>query len=336
MIHFSTVRMTSPLDVQIVEKNESKTVRKRAKRAFWEALAEVDRLTELLSEYREHSEISRVNQQAGQQAVAVSPETAQVLRLALAIAHSTNGAFDPTFRPLLDLWDYNQEHITKPSEASIAEALQKVDFRQVAFDPCSHQVRLGKPGMRLGLGGVAKGFIVQSMVKVFQLHGFHNFLVNAGGDIYASGTIHGKSWNIGVPDPKQPGQMAFTVPVQNAAFCTSACYERYVMIEGKRYGHILNPKSGYPVEYTQGVTVIANQMAYADAIATTIFILGPQHGLQFANQLRGTEAILFDGNGELHMTDGLTQQKVAREFNHSFSFGSLPKSLQVPTSPLGI
>ncbi|MBF0289741.1 MAG: FAD:protein FMN transferase [SAR324 cluster bacterium] len=304
MIRLSTVRMTSPLEIQLVEKQETKAIKRRANQAFQKALAEVDRLTVLLSEYEEGSEISKVNRHAGQQPVLVSHETAEVIQLALEAAHTTDGAFDPTFRPLLDLWDYNQECPVLPSQDTIEEALERVDFRQIEFDQATRSVRLAREGMRLGLGGVSKGYIVQAMVDILHQFKFHNFLVNAGGDIYASGSHLNKSWNVGVPDPINPRRMAFSIPVQDTAFCTSACYERYLTIDGKRYGHILHPKTGYPVEYTRGVTVLANKMAYADAIATTIFVLGPRQGLDFANSLNGTEAIIFDGKGGMGMTEG--------------------------------
>ncbi|MBF0280507.1 MAG: FAD:protein FMN transferase [SAR324 cluster bacterium] len=307
MIRLSTVRMTSPLEIQIVEKQETRAVRRKARKAFEAALAEVDRLTRLLSEYRADSEISHINRNAGRTSVLVSLDTANVIELALETATMTRGAFDPTFRPLLDLWDYNQEDSVIPAEESIQKTLQLVDYGRVEFDKVSRRIRLAKPGMRLGLGGVSKGYIVQKIVETLKQFNFENFLVNAGGDIFASGTHLGKSWNVGVPDPIRPGRMAFSVPISNVAFCTSACYERYVTINGKQYGHILHPKTGYPVEYTQGVTVIAHKMGYADAIATTIFVLGPFHGLQFANQLQATEAIIFDAQGRMHMTDGLNR-----------------------------
>lgn len=307
MIQLSTVRMTSPLEIQIVGETETRAVKKRSKKAFKKAIDEVDRLSALLSEYDKESEISRINRNAGKAKVTISPETAEVVDLALKIAQTTSGAFDPTFRPLLNLWDYNKEHTAVPSPPSIQKALSHVDFNKVELDRNGLTVRLMEEEMLLGMGGVSKGYIVQAMADVLKSFEFQNFLINAGGDIFASGTHLGESWKVGVPDPLRPKQMAFSVPVSNAAFCTSACYERYVDINDKRFGHILNPKTGFPVEYTKGVSVIARKMAYADAIATTIFVLGPSEGLAFANHLSGTEAIIFDGNGEMSMTQGLMQ-----------------------------
>ncbi len=315
MIRLSTIRMTSPLEIQLVEKKETKAVKRRAHKAFQTAIAEVDRLTKLLSEYEADSEISQINDHAGKHPIHVSHETAEVIHLALEVAKTTEGAFDPTFRPLLDLWDYNQEHTVLPAEEAIQQALECVDFRKIEFDHSTRMVRLAKAGMKLGLGGVSKGYIVQAIVDTLHQFEFHNFLVNAGGDIFASGSHHHNPWNIGVPDPINPRRMSFSMPVRDTAFCTSACYERYLTIDGKRYGHIIHPKNGYPVEYTRGVTVLANQMAYADAIATTIFVLGPAQGLHFANSLGGTEVILFDGNGKMWMTDGLNQSCQESDFS---------------------
>lgn len=305
MIKLSTVRMTSPLEVQIVENRETTALRRHARKTFKKAIAEVDRLSALLSEYDETSEISQINQNAGQQAVSVSDDTWQVIQLAMKMAVTTSGAFDPTFRPLLNLWDYNHPEPVLPSDDSIQQALALTDYQQVELNVRSQTVRLRQTGMKLGLGGVSKGYIVQAIVNIFRSAQFENFLVNAGGDLFASGTHLGKHWQIGVPDPLHPNRMSFTVPVQNAAFCTSACYERFVVIDGKRFGHIIHPKTGYPVEYTKGVSVIAHKMAYTDAIATTIFVLGPIQGLAFANHLPDTEAIIFDKDGKMAMTQGL-------------------------------
>ncbi|MBF0277104.1 MAG: FAD:protein FMN transferase [SAR324 cluster bacterium] len=305
MICLETVRMTSPLTIQIDEAGENQAVQTRAQDAFKSALLEVDRLTDLLSEYQENSEIGRINQNAGRQELTISEDTANVLALALSVAQSSDGAFDPTFRPLLNLWDYNRTHTKLPSDESIQSALELVGYKKIEFDFQSRKIRLPKKGMWLGLGAVSKGYIVQAIVDVFRRYNFNNFLVNAGGDIFASGSKGGKSWKIGVPDPSHRNRMSFYVPVSNAAFCTSASYERFIELNGKRYGHILNPKTGYPVQYTQGVTVIANKMAYCDAIATTIFVLGPAEGLAFADHLPQTEAIIFDENSQLLYSEGL-------------------------------
>ncbi len=267
------------------------------------AFAEVERLQNLLSEWRADSEISTVNRQAGVRPVKVGKELFRVVEMARDVSVKSGGAFDITFAALAGLWDYKAQKPRIPAEKEIKARVRLVDFRQVVLDGKSHSVMLRKEGMRMGLGGIAKGYVVDRVSSVLTKKGFPNHLVIAGGDLYASGTRQDRKWRIGVRNPRDRDLYA-VIEVQNEGVATSGNYEKFFYIDGVRYHHILDPKTGWPARGTSSVTVVARSAALADAYATALFVLGPVKAIELAGK-EGLEVFIFDEDYRTSATEGI-------------------------------
>jgi FAD:protein FMN transferase len=265
--------------------------------------AEVSRLASTLSEWRADSQISAVNQQAGKQAVKVGKELFDILEMAHTISQKSNGAFDITFGPLGGLWNYKAKNPTIPDKKEIAKRVGLVDYRLLVLDKKARTAMLKKKGMRTGLGGIAKGYIVDKVSNVLKQKGFPNHLIIAGGDLYASGTRGDRKWRIGIRHPKNR-QLHSAVEIENEGVATSGNYEKFFYIDGVRYHHILDPKTGRPARGTASVTVIAKSAAHADAYATALFVQGPTPALELAAK-EGLEVFIFDEEYKTCATDGM-------------------------------
>lgn len=257
------------------------------------AFTEIRRLHDLLSEWRDDSEISRVNASAGRGPVEVSAELFDVIELAREVSVASRGAFDITFASLHGLWDFRSFRPEVPDPAELAERVALVDYTQVSLDRKARTVHVQRPGMRLGLGGIAKGTIVDAASEVLKRHGYAHHLIVAGGDLYASGRKASRRWNIGVRSPRGRGLYA-TIEVENEGVATSGNYERYFVKDGVRYHHILSPKTGMPARGVSSVTVKAPSAGLADAFSTATFVLGVEDGIALAGRRPNLEALVFD------------------------------------------
>jgi thiamine biosynthesis lipoprotein len=265
--------------------------------------AEVKRLESILSEWRPSSEISAVNQQAGKKAVKVGKELFHVLEMAKAVSVKSEGAFDVTFGALGGLWNYKAKNPRIPGKQEIEKRVSLVDYRQLVLDKGAQTAMLKKKGMRTGLGGIAKGYIVDRVSAVLKEKGYPNHLVIGGGDLYASGTRGDRKWRIGIRHPKNR-ELYAAVEIENEGVATSGNYEKFFYKDGVRYHHILDPKTGRPARGTASVTVIAKSAAHADAYATALFVLGPQRALKLAKQ-EGLEVFIFDESYQTSSTEGV-------------------------------
>lgn len=279
---------------------------KRLDLAVHAAFSEVARIEALMSEWRPDSEISAVNQAAGQQPVAVSPETFTVVKAALDLAEMSEGAFDPTWAALKGLWDFQADPPQVPAPEIIKARLKKVGWRKVKLDAEAKTIFLTEPGMALGLGGIAKGYGIDQAAKVLKSHGIERFIVDGGGDLYVSGVKpSGAPWKLGVQGPRSAGKLIATLAVTDAAMVTSGDYERFFVIQGKRYHHIIDLRTGYPAALSRAVTVRAKEAIFADALSTAIFVLGPHDGLALAERLPGVEAAVVGADGKIVATKAL-------------------------------
>ena len=268
--------------------------------------AEVTRLENVLSEWRPDSEISAVNRQAGKQAVKVGKEVFQVFKMARDVSVKSGGAFDVTFAALGGLWNYKAKNPRVPDKQEIEKRARLVDYRQLVLNEKERSVMLKKPGMRTGLGGIAKGYVVDRVSAVLSKQGCPNHLVIAGGDLYASGTRGDRKWRIGIRNPKNRDLYA-AVEVENEGVATSGNYEKFFYQDGVRYHHILDPKTGWPARGTSSVTVVAKSAAAADAYATALFVLGPEKALKLAAQ-EGLEVFIFDETYRTSSTPGMQKR----------------------------
>lgn len=257
-----------------------------AREAFGRAFAVLHRLEALMTTWPHpgwpQSEVMAINAAAGAYPVGVSPETLAVIEAAQRIAELSGGAFDMTFAALADIWKFDENlRESVPDEAAIAARLPLVNFRDVVVNHAARTVFLSRPGMRIDLGGIAKGYIVDACVQVLRAANLTSFLVQAGGDLYVSGTKGGVPWRVGIRDPRgAPGDAPFAVaPIVDHAFSTAGDYERAFTQAGKRYHHILDPKTGHPATASRSVTIFAPTALLADSLDDVLFILGPERGL---------------------------------------------------------
>jgi thiamine biosynthesis lipoprotein len=273
-------------------------------------LAEMRRIDAAMSPYIESSELSRVNREAGQSPVAVSEELFSLIERSLYFSNLTGGAFDITFASAGFLYDYRRHE--RPDAARLGEAVQLINYRNLALDKARQTVAFGRPGMRIDLGGIAKGHAVDRSIELLRALGIRQALVTAGGDSRVIGERWGRPWTIGVRDPRNADGLVAVLPLQDVAVSTSGDYQRYFEEDGVRYHHIIDPGSGDSARELRSVTIIAPDATTADALSTSVFVLGTGPGLKLIDRLEDIDAILVDREGRLHYSSGLQAAGTAR------------------------
>lgn len=274
--------------------------------AIAKAVAEMRRLEAVLSEWKPDSEIGQVNAHAGDW-VQVGPEAAEVIERGLWAGKLSGGRFDITFQALSKVWKFGSAQEDKPklpSRAEVERLRQLVDYRRVELDQAGHRVRIGK-GQQMGLGGIAKGYIVDRAAKVLHESGVAGFLAQAGGDLYGSGRKpDGSPWVSGVQDPRgAQGEFFAVLELTDHAFSTAGDYARAYVVHGKRYHHIIDPKTGYPATACRSVTIWAPDATTADGVDDAVFILGPEQGLKLVESLDGVGAVIVDAKNRVFISE---------------------------------
>jgi thiamine biosynthesis lipoprotein len=273
-----------------------------ARAAFEAATAEIKRLEGLMTTWNASSEVSRVNAAAGNEAVEVGDETFDVIRESLRASEMSGGAFDITFETLHGLWKFDEDLDPHPPTAAEVRARVKyVGYRHVKLDAAKHTVRLDEANVRIGLGGIAKGYAVDRASKVLLDVGLSSFYVQAGGDLYAHGTKpDGSPWLAGIRDPRGPeGDYFAMTAVSDHAFSTAGDYERAYVVGGKRYHHIIDPHTGYPATASRSVTIWAPTALLADEIDDAVFIMGAQRGLALVESFDDVGAVIVDAHNKV-------------------------------------
>ena len=287
-----------------------------ADKAIEDAFDIIEKFGDLVNFYSDKSELSAINRNAGIREVRVSPETLDIIEKALFVSEKSGGAFDPTIGPEIKLWDFLKK--VKPSDAEIRKNLPLVNYKNIIIDRTKSTVFLSRRDMLLDLGGIAKGFAADLAVQSLKQKGISSGLVAVAGDIKAFGLKPDKKpWIVGIKNPRQKSnddEIIARVPLSDKAISTSGDYERYFIMDGKRFHHLLIPKSGYPANTCQSVSVIADQGVMTDAFSTAFFVLGPERGLGLAKEM-GMDVMIIDSKGALHTTPGL-QGKLTIERNH--------------------
>jgi thiamine biosynthesis lipoprotein len=277
-----------------------------ASRAFDAVFHEFDRLDQLMSVWKEGSDIVRLNAAAGEHPVHVSPETAEVLTLARSMSELTSGKFDVTFGALSDIWKFDQDQDDSvPSEAAIAARLPLIDYRRLIVDRENGTAFLERKGMRAHLGGIGKGYAVDRSVALLRQAGLNDFSIQAGGDLYVSGRRGDRPWRLGIADPRAPDSAVFArVELSNSTFSTSGDYERAFVKGGVRYHHILDPATGRPGRLCRSVTIAAKTGVLAEGLSKGVFLLGPDRGLALVER-SGADAVVVDAHNQVHVSKGL-------------------------------
>jgi thiamine biosynthesis lipoprotein len=266
----------------------------RAKDLSELAITEIARIEKKYSRYRSDSILSKINQQAGIQAVAIDPETAELLDYADLLYQTSEGLFDITSGVLRQAWDFKTPHLPDPQQLDLA--LSRVGWHNVERGESS--VFLRQPGMEIDFGGFGKEYAVDRVSTLLQQQGVQSGLVDLGGDLRILGPQpNGQAWNIGIQNPRQSGKTIAHLPVMSGALTTSGDYERYIEVDGKRYCHILNPKTGYPVQYWQSVSVLAPVAIAAGSYATIAMLM--QEQAEAWLQECGLAYLLVDARGQV-------------------------------------
>jgi len=273
--------------------------------------AEIERLEEIMSEWRPSSELSQFNRGAGGPLRPLSPELFEILKRSKEIAEISGGAFDPTFYSVGQLWRFDPGS-RPPSPEAVAEKLPLVDWRKIELDPRDQSGRLALPGMMVGLGAIAKGYAVDRASRLLSDRGFPDHIVEGGGDTYVSGTKGGKTWMVGLQRPDGPGSTA-AIPARDRAVVTSGDYQRFFEYEGVRYAHIFDPRTGLPVpeeRSCKSVTVLAANATDADAYATAVAVMGAEQGMRFIESRPELDAVIITRDGEVQVSPALRSSLV--------------------------
>lgn len=276
--------------------------------ALENVFAEAARIDHLMSTYRVDSEISEINRGAGKSAVKAGEELFQLIQRSLSISELSDGAFDITYDSVGQHYDFRSRQ--RPDEKIVASELENIDYRYVELQQSTTSVRFLKDGVRINLGGIAKGYVVERGVEILRQHGVQNGIVTAGGDSRLLGDRRGRPWIVGVRDPRNDGQVTVSVPLQDEAISTSGDYERYFDEGGVRYHHIIQPSTGQPATGVHSATVIGPDAVITDALSTSVFVLGVDRGLRLIGTLPDYESIVIDANGRVYFSDGLQQPAI--------------------------
>jgi thiamine biosynthesis lipoprotein len=286
------------------DKLEAAAIRK----AFDAAISEIQRVEGLMTTWRESAQLAQANANAGKKPVPVDAETFLVLKEALKTSELSQGTFDITFETLHGLWKFDQDiDPSPPSAAAIKARLPNVGYRFVKLDEAQHTVFITKPETRISLGGIAKGYGIDRAVSVLKAAGLDAFYAQAGGDLYAAGKKpDGSEWSAGVRDPRGPDGSFFAVlPLSDHAFSTAGDYERAYVVGGRRYHHIIDPRTGYPATACRSVTIWAKTALQADAIDDAVFILGPEKGMALVESLDDVGAVVVDAKNSVWISKRL-------------------------------
>jgi thiamine biosynthesis lipoprotein len=266
---------------------------------------EMERINQSMSSYIDTSELSQVNLNAAKQPFKISDELFNLLIKAESIARLSNGAFDITYASVG--YQYHYRDKIRPNEKAIAENLNKINYLGILLDQVNKTVSFAVEGMKIDLGGIAKGYAVKTSLRILEQAGVKSALVSAGGDTGLLGNKRGQPWVVGIKHPRAEQKTAVHLPLANEAISTSGDYERYFIENGERYHHILNPKTGKSAKEVVSVSVIGNDPTTVDALSTTLFVLGLKPAMQMIDSLAGYEAIIIDKEQTLHFSKGLTQ-----------------------------
>ena len=287
---------------------------REATAAFETVFDEFDRLDALMSVWKDQSDVVRLNQAAGQQPVPVDEDVRSVLQTAIQVGDWTGGKFDVTFAALADVWKFDHDQDNRvPAADEIAARLPLIDYTQIVIDHAAGTAFLRRPGMRVHLGGIGKGFAVDRGVRLLRARGLTNFMIQSGGDMYIAGRHGDRPWRVGIRDPRGPEGSTFaTLEVTDVAIGTSGDYERFFIKDGRRYHHLLDPDTGQPARSIRSVTVIAPRAVMADALDTGVFVAGPQAGMTLVERMEGVQAVIVTAANDVLVTPGLRGSLVLR------------------------
>lgn len=271
------------------------------------AITEVQRIEQLLTTFRDSSQTNQINAMAGIEPVRVDAEVLNLIERAQKISELTQGAFDITYGSIdKRLWNFDKTMTELPDAETAKASVRLINFRNVVLDRENLTVFLKHAGMRIGFGGIGKGYAADCAKKVMRAEGVESGIVNAAGDLTVWGNQpSGKPWTIGIADPDSRDLPFGSVLLTDTSVATSGNYEKYVMIGGKKYSHTIDPKTGLPVHGIKSVTIITQIAELADAMATPVMVMGIKAGLNLINQMQGIACIIVDENDHIHTSKNI-------------------------------
>ncbi|WP_372775192.1 FAD:protein FMN transferase [Mangrovibacterium sp.] len=277
------------------------------------AIAEISRIEKLISSWDNNSQTSKINQNAGIQPVKVDQELFDLISRSIAISSVTDGAFDISYASMDKIWKFDGTMTLMPTKQEIQKSVEKVGCQKISLNPENQTVFLPQVGMKIGFGAVGKGYAADKTKKLLMEMGVTAGIINASGDMNTWGTKpDGTEWTVAITNPMNKNKAFALLPLKQGAVVTSGDYEKYVEFDGIRYAHIINPKTGYPSQGIISVTVFAPSAELADALATSIFVMGVEVGLDRVNQLPKVECIIIDTEGTIFQSQNIKINETGR------------------------
>ncbi len=271
------------------------------------AYREMGRLSDMMNHYNPDSVVSAINRRAGVRPVKVPLELMDVLQSAQRLSARTNGAFDITVASLRG-WRFDPTQPRMPSRAQIAAMLPRVGYRHLVLDKAAGTAYLTHGDTRIDLGGIAKLYILNAGMDILRRHGVGNAMLNGGGDVVVAGNIGGRPWRVGIRDARQPDRLYAVVERERGFVVSSGDYERYFIKDGRRYHHILDPRTGYPTHGPHGVTLVGEDLEAINGLSAAIMVLGAEAGRTLIEATPGIEGVIFDRNGSVWVSPGLAKR----------------------------
>jgi thiamine biosynthesis lipoprotein len=270
-------------------------------------VAEIQRIEKLLTTFNEESETARINKNAGIKPVVVSEETFNIIERSIRISRVTQGAFDITYGSVdKRLWNFDTQLNALPDKNTARKMARLINYRNIILDRTTLSVMLKEKGMRIGFGGIGKGYAAEMAKQVMKGKGVKSGIVNASGDMATWGLQpNGKPWSLGIVDPNARGKIFSSLNITDMAIATSGNYEKFILVNGQKYSHTINPRTGLPIRGIKSVTIISPNAEIADAMATPVMIMGIIAGLNMINQMEGIEAIVVDDHDFIYTSKNI-------------------------------
>lgn len=311
----TTLLMGGRFDITIVAKDSL-----AAEQNIDEVITEISRIENLISDWKHTSQISEVNQNAGIRPVKVDREVFELTQRAIRFSEITNGGFDISFAAMDRIWKFDGSMTEMPSAEAIKKSVEKVGYKNIVLDSVQSTIFLKLKGMKIGFGALGEGYATDKCRAMMLAKGINAGIINGSGDMSTWGKQpNGKPWNIGITNPFETEKLVAVVPINNGAITTSGSYEKFVLLDGKRYSHIINPATGYPATGLCSVTVIGSNAETANGLSTSLMVLGKTAGLLLLERFPEYSCVMITDNGKVVKSKNFRIKK----FKSSIKYNSL-------------
>jgi thiamine biosynthesis lipoprotein len=295
------ILMGSRFDITVVASNE-----KEGNEYIDSAIFEITRIEKLISSWDLNSETSLINKHSGIKPIKVDKELFDLIERSIAISALTNGAFDISYASMDRIWNYDGSMREMPSKEEISNSIKKVGYQNISIDKEAQTVFLKLKGMKIGFGAIGKGYAADKAKALLIEKGVKAGIINASGDLNAWGKqADGSDWMVAITNPLNKNKVFSWLPINDSAIVTSGNYEKFISFDGIRYSHIIDPRTGYPSTGIISTSIMTSNAELADAISTSVFVMGVETGLDFINQLKGVDCIIIDEENKIHISNNI-------------------------------